>query len=57
MQKDGEYHEEVALHIEANAAVSKDMVKKAIDGVLQRLPEYKSLDSSKPPSPAKKKKH
>ena len=55
MQKDGEYHEEVVLSIEANTVISNDTVKKAIDGVLQRLPEHKSLESSKPSNPRKKK--
>jgi len=55
VQKEGEYHEEVVLRIEANTVVSKDMVKKAIDGVLQKLPEHKSLESPKTPSRGKKK--
>ena len=55
VQKEGEYHEKVVLRIEANTVVSEDMVREAIDGVLQKLPEHKSRKSPKTQKHSKKK--
>jgi hypothetical protein len=54
VQKDGDYQEEIVLRIEADTVISKDVVKKAIDAVLQRLPEHRADENSKPPKRRKK---
>ncbi len=54
IQKEGEYHEEIVLRFEPNTVISTAAAKKAIDAVLQKLPEQKALETPKTPKRKKR---